>query len=324
MSILNVEHMSHGFGGRTIFEDASFRLLKGEHIALVGANGEGKSTFLSIITGQMTPDEGKVEWAKRVTTGYLDQHAVLKPGMTIRDVLKTAFDEMYKLEQEMLAAYDKMAEASPEEMDKMMADVGDIQDILEAHSFYTLDSKIEEVAGGLGLRDIGLDKPVDALSGGQRTKVLLTKLLLQSPDILILDEPTNFLDVEHIEWLKTYLQGYENAFILVSHDVPFLNAVTNVIYHVENATLTRYTGSYENFRKCMLSSAGKKMQPMSGSRRRLPRRRTLSSGTRPELPPEAWPIPVRSVWTKWSYWKSARKSQNLILISRWIEPLAVL
>ena len=249
MSILNVEHMSHGFGGRTIFEDASFRLLKGEHIALVGANGEGKSTFLSIITGQMTPDEGKVEWAKRVTTGYLDQHAVLKPGMTIRDVLKTAFDEMYKLEQEMLAAYDKMAEATPEEMDKMMADVGDIQDILEAHSFYTLDSKIEEVAGGLGLRDIGLDKPVDALSGGQRTKVLLTKLLLQSPDILILDEPTNFLDVEHIEWLKTYLQGYENAFILVSHDVPFLNAVTNVIYHVENATLTRYTGSYEKFQE---------------------------------------------------------------------------
>lgn len=249
MSILNVEHMSHGFGGRTIFEDASFRLLKGEHIALIGANGEGKSTFLSIITGQMTPDEGKVEWAKRVTTGYLDQHAVLKPGMTIRDVLKTAFDEMYKLEQEMLAAYDKMAEASPEEMDKMMADVGDIQDILEAHSFYTLDSKIEEVAGGLGLRDIGLDKPVDALSGGQRTKVLLTKLLLQSPDILILDEPTNFLDVEHIEWLKNYLQGYENAFILVSHDVPFLNAVTNVIYHVENATLTRYIGSYEKFQE---------------------------------------------------------------------------
>ena len=208
MSILNVEHMSHGFGGRTIFEDASFRLLKGEHIALVGANGEGKSTFLSIITGQMTPDEGKVEWAKRVTTGYLDQHAVLKPGMTIRDVLKTAFDEMYKLEHEMLAAYDKMAEATPEEMDKMMADVGDIQDILEAHSFYTLDSKIEEVAGGLGLRDIGLDKPVDALSGGQRTKVLLTKLLLQSPDILILDEVLSSSWMSQLTfWMWSILNG---------------------------------------------------------------------------------------------------------------------
>lgn len=249
MSILNVEHMSHGFGGRTIFEDASFRLLKGEHIALVGANGEGKSTFLSIITGQMTPDEGKVEWARRVTTGYLDQYAVLKAGMSIRDVLKTAFDDMYKLEQEMLQIYDEMSKADPEKIDKMMADVGDIQDILESHSFYTLDARIEEVAEGLGLREIGLDRPVDALSGGQRTKVLLTKLLLESPDILILDEPTNFLDVEHIEWLKTYLKGYQNAFILVSHDVPFLNAVTNVIYHVDNATLTRYTGSYEKFQQ---------------------------------------------------------------------------
>ena len=249
MSILNVEGMSHGFGGRTIFEDVTFRLLKGEHVALIGANGEGKSTFLSIITNKMTPDQGKVEWAKRVNVGYLDQHAVLKAGMSIRDVLKTAFDKMYKLEQEMQEAYDKMAEADPDEIDRLMKDAGEIQEILDAHSFYTLDAKIEEVAGGLGLRDIGLDKLVDELSGGQRTKVLLTKLLLQNPDILILDEPTNYLDVEHIEWLKTYLQGYENAFILVSHDVPFLNAVTNVIYHVENASLTRYTGSYEKFQE---------------------------------------------------------------------------
>jgi len=249
LSIVNVSGVSHSFGGRTIFEDVSFRLLKGEHVALVGANGEGKSTFLAILTGQMTPEEGKVEWAKRVTAGYLDQHAVLKPGMTIRDVLKTAFDEMYKLEQEMQDCYDKMAEADPDEMDRLMKDAGEIQDILDAHSFYTLDSKIEDVAGGLGLRDIGLDRMVDELSGGQRTKVLLTKLLLQSPDILILDEPTNYLDAEHIEWLKSYLQGYENAFILVSHDVPFLNAVTNVIYHVDNASLTRYTGSYEKFQE---------------------------------------------------------------------------
>ena len=249
MSILNVEHISHSFGGRTIFEDASFRLLKGEHVALVGANGEGKSTFLSIITGKMTPEAGKVEWAKRVTVGYLDQHSVLQPGMTIREALRTAFDSVYELEKEMLACYDKMGDASPEEVDRMMADVGDIQDILEANSFYTIDARIDEVAGGLGLRDIGLERKVDELSGGQRTKVLLTKLLLQNPSILILDEPTNYLDAEHIAWLKIYLQNYENAFILVSHDIPFLNAVTNVIYHVDQATLTRYAGSYEKFQE---------------------------------------------------------------------------
>lgn len=248
MSVLNVEHVSHGYGGRTILEDASFRLLKGEHVGLIGANGEGKSTFLNIITGQLQPDQGKVSWSNRVTAGYLDQHSVLKKGMTIREILRTAYDGMYKLEAEMLACYDKMGDAPPEEIEKMMADVGDIQDILEHNGFYMIDAKIEEVAGGLGLRDIGLDRDVSDLSGGQRTKVLLTKLLLQNPTILILDEPTNYLDDNHIKWLTNYLKNYENAFILVSHDIPFLNEVVNVIYHVENAALTRYTGSYEQFK----------------------------------------------------------------------------
>lgn len=247
MSILNVSHLSHSYGGREIFEDVSFRLLKGEHVALVGANGEGKSTFLSIITGRLTPDAGTVEWAKRVKTGYLDQHTVLQPGMTIRETLRTAFDDMVKAEQEMLAAYDKMAEASPEETDRLMQEVGDIQDMLEAGSYYTIDARIDEVAGGLGLRDIGLEHKVDELSGGQRTKVLLTKLLLQNPEILILDEPTNYLDDEQVRWLQQYLADYPNAFILVSHDIPFLNAVTNAIYHVDNLHLERYTGSYEKF-----------------------------------------------------------------------------
>lgn len=249
MSVLNVENVTHGFGARRILEDASFRLLKGEHVGLIGANGEGKSTFLNIITGQLTPDEGKVEWSNRVTVGYLDQHAILTKGKTIRDVLREAFQGMYDMEAEMIAAYDKMAEASPEEVEKMMADVGEIQDQLETGGFYTIDAKIEEVANGLGLGDIGLDRDVTDLSGGQRTKVLLTKLLLKNPTILILDEPTNYLDVEHIEWLKRYLQNYENSFILVSHDIPFLNEVVNVIYHVENTILTRYTGNYEQFQQ---------------------------------------------------------------------------
>ncbi|MPM59583.1 putative ABC transporter ATP-binding protein YheS [bioreactor metagenome] len=149
----------------------------------------------------------------------------------------------------MLAIYDKMGDAAPEELDGMMQEVGEIQDMLEHSGFYTLDAKIEEVANGLGLGDIGLDRDVTDLSGGQRTKVLLTKLLLENPTILILDEPTNYLDFEHIEWLKRYLNGYENSFILVSHDIPFLNEVVNVIYHVENAVLTRYTGDYEQFQQ---------------------------------------------------------------------------
>ncbi|MBM7613971.1 ABC-F family ATP-binding cassette domain-containing protein [Alkaliphilus hydrothermalis] len=249
MSVLTVTEMSHGFGARKIFQDVSFRLLKGEHVGLVGANGEGKSTFLDIITGKLMPDAGNVEWSNRVTVGYLDQHTVLTKGKTIREALREAFQGMFDLEAEMLKIYEDMAEASEEELVKMMEDVGEIQSILESNSFYMIDAKIEEIANGLGLREIGLDKDVADLSGGQRTKVLLTKLLLQNPTILILDEPTNYLDVEHIEWLKRYLKDYENAFILVSHDVPFMNDVVNVIYHVVNATLTRYTGDYDSFMK---------------------------------------------------------------------------
>ena len=247
MSILNVEHLSHGFGDRAIFKDVSFRLLKGEHIGLIGANGEGKSTFMSIITGKLMPDEGKVEWAKNVKVGYLDQHAVLSKGMTIRAVLKSAFADLFAMEDRMNHICDIMAEGTAENMDEMMEELGVIQELLMAHDFYIIDSKVDEVGRALGLEDIGMDKDVTELSGGQRTKVLLAKLLLAKPDILLLDEPTNYLDAVHIEWLKRYLLEYENAFILISHDIPFLNSVVNLIYHMENQELNRYVGDYDKF-----------------------------------------------------------------------------
>ena len=249
MSILNVEHLSHGFGDRAIFQDVSFRLLKGEHIGLIGANGEGKSTFMSIITGKLQPDEGKVEWAKNVRVGYLDQHTELKKGMTVRETLASAFAFLFDLEEQMNQMYDKMADATEEEMASYMEETGVIQELLSAHDFYMIDAKVEEVGRALGLAEIGLDRDVTELSGGQRTKVLLGKLLLEKPDILLLDEPTNYLDVEHIEWLKRYLNDYENAFILISHDIPFLNSVVNLIYHMDNQQLNRYVGDYDKFQE---------------------------------------------------------------------------
>ena len=266
MSILNVEHLSHGFGDRAIFHDVSFRLLKGEHIGLIGANGEGKSTFMNIITGRLQPDEGKVEWSKNVRAGYLDQHTALEKGMTIRQVLTSAFDFLLDMEQELNGIYEKMGEADEDTMQQLMEDAGTLQELLTAHDFYMIDSKVEEVGRALGLSEIGLDKDVSELSGGQRTKVLLGKLLLEKPDILLLDEPTNYLDVSHIEWLKRYLNDYENAFILISHDIPFLNSVVNLIYHMDNQQLTRYVGDYDKFqevyamKKAQLEAAYNKQQ----------------------------------------------------------------
>ncbi len=247
--ILNVKDLSHGFGDRAIFNHVSFRLLKGEHIGLIGANGEGKSTFMNIITGKLMPDEGTIEWAKHVRVGYLDQHTVLEKGMSIRDVLKSAFQFLFKMETEMNEMFEKMATASEEELVFLLEETGTIQDLLDQHDFYVIDAKVEEVGHALGLDEIGLDRDVTELSGGQRTKVLLGKLLLEKPDILLLDEPTNYLDETHIEWLKRYLNNYENAFILISHDIPFLDSVINLIYHMENQSLDRYVGNYEDFQR---------------------------------------------------------------------------
>ena len=161
---------------------------------------------------------------------------------------------------------DALGSASPDEMDRMMEELGTIQDTLTLHDFYVIDAKVEEVARALGLLDIGLEKDVTDLSGGQRTKILLGKLLLEKPDILLLDEPTNYLDEEHIAWLKRYLQEYESAFILISHDIPFLNDVVNIIYHMENQALDRYVGDYTHFeevyavKKAQLEAAYRRQQ----------------------------------------------------------------
>lgn len=244
--ILSVTDLTHGFGDRAIFQDVSFRMLKGEHIGLVGANGEGKSTFMNIITGALKPDEGKVEWSKNVRVGYLDQHTSLKQGITVGDVLRSAYDHLFETESYINSLYEKMGEENAD-IDALMEEVGTLQDYLTNNDFYQIDIKVNEVARAFELTSFGLDRDVSRLSGGQRTKVLLAKLLLEKPDILLLDEPTNYLDANHIEWLKNYLINYENAFVLISHDIPFLNAVVNLVYHVENYRLTRYVGNYDRF-----------------------------------------------------------------------------
>ncbi|AYC28748.1 ABC-F family ATP-binding cassette domain-containing protein [Paenisporosarcina cavernae] len=245
--MLLVENLAHTFGDRTLFKEVSFRIVEGEHVGLVGANGVGKSTLMSILTGELIHDTGKVEWLPHAQYGYLDQHTRLTPGRTMRETLQDAFLPLYKKEEEMNEIAGKMAEATPEELDELLDQMASIQDALDAGDFYTLDMKIEEVARGLGLDAIGLDRDVSALSGGQRTKVLLAKLLLEKPKVLLLDEPTNYLDEEHVTWLSNYLKDYPYAFLLISHDTEFMNGVVDVIFHLEFSKLSRYTATYEKF-----------------------------------------------------------------------------
>ncbi|WP_404804549.1 ABC-F family ATP-binding cassette domain-containing protein [Lysinibacillus sp. S1] len=247
MAILTVDNLGHSFGDRTLFKDVSFRLVEGDHIGLVGANGVGKSTLMGIITGQTIHDTGKVEWLPGTHYGYLDQHTVLTAGRTMREVLRDAFLPLYKKEEELNEITGKMADATPEELEVLLEQMAEVQDALDAGDFYSLDMKIEEVARGLGLDAIGLERDVAALSGGQRTKVLLAKLLLEKPKVLLLDEPTNYLDEEHITWLKIYLKNYPYAFLLISHDTEFMNETVDVIFQLEFSKLTRYTATYEKF-----------------------------------------------------------------------------
>ena len=247
MSILNVEHLTHGFGDRAIFEDVSFRLLAGEHIGLVGANGEGKSTFMNIVTGKLMPDEGKVEWAKNVRTGYLDQNSTLQKGMTIESVLKSAFAWLFEQEERMNEICDQLGSADPDQMDAMMEELGVIQDMLTMHDFYVIDSKVEEVARALGLLELGLDHDVSDLSGGQRMKVLLAKLLLEKPDILLLDEPTSHLDTYSQLALEQAIEKYEGAVLMVSHDFYTVANCMDYVLFVEEKKLRKM--SIRKFRK---------------------------------------------------------------------------
>lgn len=245
--ILGVENLNHGFGERAIFEDVSFRLLKGEKIGLVGANGEGKSTFMDIITKKLIPDEGRISWAQNVRVSYLDQKTYIPEGATIREVLSSAFKYLFDMEDRIIEIGDLLAQPDLENMDELLEEMGTLQDILNNSDFYMIDAKVDEVARGIGLYDLGLENKVADMSGGTRNKILLGRMILENPDILLLDEPTNFLDESHIEWLKNFLNEFENAFILISHDIAFLNSVINLIYHVDNKKITRYVGNYDDF-----------------------------------------------------------------------------
>ena len=249
MSILNVENLNFSFGDKVLLKDVSFRLLKGDHAGLVGANGTGKTTFFNILTGKLIPDEGKVYKPPSVKIGYLDQHSILEKGYSIRNFLKLAFKDLYAIEKEIIVIGDKLTKVNGKDSERLLKQLGNLQDILYASDFYSIDRFIDNVANGLGLDALGLDTPVEILSGGQRTKVKLAKLLLEKSDLLLLDEPTNYLDKEHIDWLGQYLIDYPNSYMIISHDTNFLNKVTNIIYHIEFTHLNGYPGNYNNFLK---------------------------------------------------------------------------
>lgn len=245
MSLLEIHGLTHTFGDNRLYKEAELTLNKGEHIGIVGQNGTGKSTLIKICTEQVIPDAGRVSWQSNTSIGYLDQYAEIDHNLTMKDFLKTAFSKLYAVESKMNALYEEIAIGKYEYMNQ----AAQLQEELETHDFYSIDTHIEQVANGLGLLAIGLDRPIVQMSGGQRAKVILAKLLLEKPDVLLLDEPTNFLDKEHVLWLADYLSDLENAFMVVSHDFAFLDKIANRICDIDNETISKYYGTYSEFLK---------------------------------------------------------------------------
>lgn len=244
MSLLTVNNLSHSFGDKILYTNSSFELFNGEHMGLVGQNGTGKTTLLNSLIGEVIPDRGEIRWQKGVYLGYLDQHARIDGDITVFDYLRTAFDRLFKIEEELNQLYICIGETYDESISNK---ISDYQSLLETSGFYEIDSTVMKVSEGLGITSFGMDSEMGTLSGGQRAKVILAKLLLEKPNVLLLDEPTNFLDRAHIDWLSDYLKAFEGAFIVISHDFDFLDCITTCICDIEFATIRKYSGNFSRF-----------------------------------------------------------------------------
>ena len=249
MGLLEVEGLEFKYTDQNLYNKINFRILPKEHIVLVGDNGSGKSTFMNLIAKNLIPDAGTITWLNHVTYGYLDQHLKVKKNVTIYEYLTEVFAPLLAKEKEMNAYYEKLCTCPEYEYERYLTIAQSIQEELEEKKFYQMNSTLGNMINGLGITSYGMDTLLEHLSGGQRAKVYLAKLLLDAPDVLLMDEPTNFLDVAHIEWLAKYLKDLDKAFVVISHDEEFLRQIGNVVYSLSNKEMIRYKMNYDMYLK---------------------------------------------------------------------------
>ena len=255
--ILSCSNITKSFGDKHILKQVSFHLEDHEKAAIVGINGAGKTTLLKIIIGELAADEGVVALSKGSTIGYLAQHQDLDSENTIYEALLEVKRPVIEMEERIRSLELKMHSASGDALEAMLAEYSRLNHAFELANGYAYKSEVTGVLKGLGFSEDEFTKPINTLSGGQKTRVSLGKLLLTKPDVLLLDEPTNHLDMESIAWLETYLKGYSGSVIIVAHDRYFLDRVVSKIVELDNGIGTMFSGNYSAYsdKKAMLRDA---------------------------------------------------------------------
>jgi len=248
MILLQAIDISKSFAAEPILSGINLQIQSGERIGLVGVNGVGKSTFLKILTGQMFPDSGEIRKGKQVQVGYLAQNSGLQSENIIWDEMITVFDDLRAQEKQLRLLEQQMGEPMSEKQhEQLLEQYSILSEEFKDKGGFQYEANIRNVLHGMRFYEEDYQKPISSLSGGQKTRLALCKLLLTNPDILVLDEPTNYLDIETLTWLEKYLNSYPGAILVVSHDRYFLDALVTVIYEIERTQCKRYVGNYSNY-----------------------------------------------------------------------------
>lgn len=247
--VLSTANISKSFAGETLIENADILINEGEKVALVGINGSGKTTFLKIVAGEMSPDSGIVTFAKNTSFAYLKQINNIDTDLTIEEELTTVIKPILDMEERFLKLQEEISKANEKELDALYAEYDRLQHALELNDAYMAKSKLTGILKGLGFIEEEFSRKVSTLSGGQKTRVYLAKILLTEPDIILLDEPTNHLDLSSIEWLESYLNNYKKAVLIVSHDRYFLDKIVTKVIDIDNKKVETYNGNYTEFIK---------------------------------------------------------------------------
>ena len=250
--LLQTQNVTRRFGGEVLFSGVNFEIKKRARIGLVGRNGAGKSTLLKILAEIEAPDEGRVMARKDLTIGFLDQHGGLESDFTIWEEMLQVFKHLLVIEKEMRFAEEKMANAKnldAEAEEALLDDYHRLQERFERQNGYGYESEMKMILHGFSFFEEDYDKPIQHLSGGQKTRLALAKLLLEKPNLLVLDEPTNHLDIETLSWLENYLMNYSGALVSVSHDRYFLDKLTTETYELSYGGINYFRGNYSRYLK---------------------------------------------------------------------------